>query len=116
MSGIMTNHQGHLVRAGGTADHVHVLLDLKPNLSVAEAMRLLKTNTSKWIHDTFPQDRDFGWQTGYGAFSVSPSNSAAVVAYIDGQEAHHQRQSFQDEFRQLLAKHGLSFVENELWN
>ncbi len=116
LSGVLTNHQGHLIRASGTADHVHLLMELRPAIAVAEAMRLLKANSSKWIHETFVSDRDFAWQAGYGAFSVSPSNAPAVMQYINGQEEHHQRLTFQDEFRLLLKKHGIDYDESTVWN
>ena len=116
LSGILTNHQGRLIRAGGTADHVHVLMELRPSICVADAMRLLKANSSKWMHETFSGTQGLGWQTGYGAFSVSPSNADAVVAYIDRQEEHHRNSTFQEEFRSLLRKHQIEFDEATVWD
>ena len=78
-------------------------------------MQLIKGGSSKWIHDTFPAHHLFAWQEGYGAFSVSQSRVTDTIAYINSQAAHHARQSFQDEFRALLTKHGIEFDERYAW-
>jgi hypothetical protein len=75
-------------------------------MSLANAVALVKSNSSKWIGE---QDKSFAWQEGYGAFSVSSSRVAAVIKYIDTQEAHHRKISFEDEFITLLKKHGVAF-------
>ncbi len=108
MAGIARNHDMHLVRAGGTADHRHLLLDLKPTTNVCDAIRVIKANSSKWLHETFPEVGGFGWQTGYAAFSVSESARAKVIAYIDGQEQHHRKMTFEEELMALLDRHGIS--------
>lgn len=100
----------------GTADHVHLLMDLAADLSVAECMRVVKANSSRWIHETWPQRRAFAWQTGYGAFTVSASSEQAVLDYIRAQEEHHRRISFQEEFVASLRKHGVPFDEKFLWD
>ena len=100
---------------GGTADQVHVLFDIKQVESVADCMEAVKSVSSGWIHDTFPDLRDFAWQEGYGAFSVSASSIPRVRAYIRGQEAHHATLSFEDEFRALLKRHGTQCDERYLW-
>ena len=74
--------------------------------NLANAVTLVKSNSSKWIRE---QGKNFAWQEGYGAFSVSSSNVASVIKYIDTQEAHHRKISFEDEFISLLKKHGMSF-------
>ncbi|MGQ9651637.1 MAG: IS200/IS605 family transposase [Phycisphaerae bacterium] len=74
MGGIIKGERGILFNAGGTEDHVHLLVSLPAQPSVADFLRLVKTNSSKWIHETFEQHRAFAWQSGYGAFSVSRSN------------------------------------------
>ena len=91
---------------GGTANHVHILLHLPPKLALAKAVQLLKGNSSKWMSD---QGKDFSWQEGYGAFSVSSSNLDQVIRYIQNQEAHHRKTSFEEEFRALLEKHGVEY-------
>ncbi|HEX4001399.1 MAG TPA: IS200/IS605 family transposase [Candidatus Acidoferrales bacterium] len=98
----------------GTADYVHLLIDLPADLSVAECMRVVKANSSRWIHERWPHRRTFAWQAGYGAFTVSASSEEAVFDYIRTQEEHHRRVSFQDEFVALLRKHRVAFDEKFL--
>jgi hypothetical protein len=84
--------------------------------SVAEALRLVKANSSKWIHETFLRLPHFAWQNGYGAFSVSASNLPQVERYIRNQQEHHRRRTFQEEFLVFLKRHGLAFDERYLWD
>ena len=107
IAGIAKNHDTHLIRAGGTADHRHLLLELKPTTNVADIVRIIKANSSKWLHENFPELGGWGWQTGYAAFSVSQSLRDRVVSYIDNQQEHHKHQSFDDELATLLARHGI---------
>ena len=115
MGGIIKGENGDLLAAGGTDDHVHLLLSLHPQTSVADAMRLVKTNSSKWIHGDFPDKAKFAWQPGYGAFSVSKSHVDNVTQYIANQEEHHKRLSFQDEFIEFLKRHEIEFDARYLW-
>jgi REP element-mobilizing transposase RayT len=103
LGGICKNYEMVPVAVGGTQNHVHILLHLPPKLALAKAVALLKANSSKWMSE---QTGNFSWQEGYGAFSVSASNLDQVVRYIENQEAHHRKTSFEDEFRALLQKHG----------
>ena len=106
MAGIARNH-GFLVLAnGGMEDHVHLLIQLAPVLSLAKAVSLLKANSSTWMKD---HGLRFAWQQGYGAFSVSASNLSAVERYIANQAKHHRKITFEDEFLGLLRKHGIPF-------
>ena len=89
-------------------DHVHMLISCHPSMPLADIVRFIKSNTSKWINENHMVSRKFAWQTGYGAFSVSESRIGAVQKYIAGQQEHHQKRSFEDEFRELLHRHGLS--------
>jgi REP element-mobilizing transposase RayT len=91
---------------GGTEDHIHLLIQVPPTLPVAKAVLTIKSNSSRWANE---QDRRFGWQHGYGAFSVSSSNVPAVVQYIRNQQAHHKKGGFEEEFVALLKKHGIAF-------
>jgi len=91
---------------GGVEDHVHLLFHLPPSLALARAITLFKSNSSKWINQSV---RKFAWQEGYGAFSVSASNLTAVVRYIQNQEVHHRKISFENEYLALLKKHGVEF-------
>jgi putative transposase len=106
LAGICRNH-GIFVRAiGGIEDHVHLLVELPPSMAVAKAVRLIKSNSSKWMNET---GRSFAWQKGYAAFSVSSSNIGAVMKYILNQEAHHQKMTFEEEIVALLKKHEVEF-------
>ena len=89
---------------GGVADHVHLLLGIRPTIRLSDLMRDIKTSSSLWVHDEIREPM-FGWQDGYGAFSVSRSNLEAVRRYIQNQEAHHRKRSFEEEFQALLDAH-----------
>jgi REP element-mobilizing transposase RayT len=97
------------IRVGGMADHVHLLFVLARTLSVSSVVERVKKETSKWAKEHI--NPGFYWQSGYGSFSVSPSNVGAVRAYIENQEEHHRTRSFQDEFRELLRRHGIEWDE-----
>ena len=115
LGGILRNDGGTLFAAGGMPDHVHLLADIGKRHSIADAVRDMKANSSKWIHETVPELRAFAWQTGYGAFTVSYSNVDAVKAYIANQAEHHRRRSFQEEFVDFLQRHGVTYNEQYLW-
>ena len=115
LGGIVRELGGKAVAIGGAEDHVHLLLELGADLAIAECLRIVKTNSSRWIHETWPGHRRFAWQRGYGAFTVSMSHVADVVAYIQRQEEHHHKRSFQEEFLALLRKHGVAFDERYIW-
>lgn len=106
LAGICRNHGMVPLSVGGTENHVHVLLHLPATLALAKAILLLKANSSKWMSERV---KPFSWQEGYGAFSVSSSNLDRVMRYIQNQEAHHRKTSFEDELRVLLKKHGVDY-------
>ena len=106
MSGITSNLKCKACVFNGPTDHVHGLVELSREVAVSDFLRLLKTNSSKWVGDEFPAAR-FGWQTGYGAFTVSRSKMQEVYDYIANQEQHHKKMTFQQEFTALLLKHGM---------
>jgi putative transposase len=106
LAGICKNHEMIALMVGGTENHVHILFHLPPKLALAKAVLLLKANSSKWMSE---QGKDFSWQEGYGAFSVSASNLDQVTRYIQNQEAHHRKSGFEEEFRALLQKHGVDY-------
>ena len=91
------------------------MVQLPPDLALSDAVRVLKTNSSKWVHEQWPTRSKFAWQTGYGAFSVSKSNAAAVTKYIADQEKHHRRKTFQEEFLEYLKKHEIAYDERYIW-
>ena len=99
---------------GGTADHVHLLLGLRATQNVADVLRELKSASSRWIHATVGA-REFAWQDGYGAFTVSASKLAVVKRYIERQEEHHRRRTFQEEYVDFLKESGVEFDARYLW-
>jgi REP-associated tyrosine transposase len=105
-----------LVRVGGVADHVHIVTTLPRTLSQAELVEQIKKTSSKWIKELDARYRSFFWQRGYGVFSVSPSQLEAVLQYIDTQQEHHRTRTFQEEYRELLRRHGLDFDERYVWD
>ncbi len=99
---------------GGMDDHIHMLLGMPPTMAVSEALRLLKGGSSGWIKENIPGCRGFGWQDGYGAFTVSQSRAAEVQEYISNQREHHRIKTFQEEYRALLDRHGITYDEQYL--
>jgi putative transposase len=102
------------VIVGGHTDHVHLFFVLSKNLSISKVVEELKKESSKWAKEHVHPD--FYWQSGYGVFSVSPSNVESVREYIATQAEHHRVQSFQDELRALLRKHKVEWNEEYLWD
>ncbi|RYD70504.1 MAG: transposase [Verrucomicrobiaceae bacterium] len=103
------------VIVGGVEDHIHVLVRFSRTISQADWVKEVKRASSLWIKSRDSSVRDFAWQSGYGAFSVSVSNLEAVRVYIEKQEEHHRRMTFQDEYRALLRKHGCAWDERHVW-
>jgi REP element-mobilizing transposase RayT len=115
IGGIVRELGGALRAANARPDHLHLLCSLPPSVATTDALRVVKTNSSRWLH----HDRriaGFDWQTGYGAFSVSHSLAPAVVRYIRDQEKHHQRVTFQEEFIAFLKKNGIAYDERYIWS
>jgi hypothetical protein len=94
---------------GGVEDHVHALLVLPPSLPLSKVVQFLKGSSSKWINDTQATALRFAWQEGYGAFSVSASQTSEVVRYIKNQRSHHEKKSFEEEFLTFLKKYGVTY-------
>jgi REP element-mobilizing transposase RayT len=115
IGGIARQNGMKALAIGGVEDHAHVLLSLPATLSVAKAVQLIKGGSSKWVHDTFPEHGGFGWQEGYGAFSVSVSHVKNTIAYIQSQAEHHRKRSFQEEFLLFLKKHSIEYDERYVW-
>jgi len=115
LGGIVRELDGRLLIVNGTPDHVHLLIALPPAVCVSDAMRVVKTNSSRWVHDKWADRSRFAWQVGYGAFSVSQSNLTAVRQYIADQEEHHRKISFQEEFLAYLKKHEIEHDERYIW-
>ena len=105
-----------IVHVGGFSDHVHIVTTLPRTLSQAQLIEQMKKTSSKWIKALDARYRGFFWQRGYGAFSVSPSQLEAVLRYVDTQQEHHSTRTFQEEYRELLRKHGVDFDERYVWD
>jgi REP element-mobilizing transposase RayT len=116
LGGIARQNGMTAIEIGGVEDHVHLLLSLPSTVSVAKALQLIKGGSSKWVHETFPEQRLFGWQSKYGAFSVSVSQLEKIIAYIKGQAEHHRKMTFKEEFVALLKKHRIQYDERYLWD
>jgi REP element-mobilizing transposase RayT len=115
IGGSLSENKSRLVAVGGMSDHIHLLASMSKELSISDALRVIKTNSSKWVHETFPKHSAFAWQAGYAAFAVSFSNLDTVRRYIADQEMHHRRVDFKTEFMTLLKRHEIEFEETYLW-
>ncbi len=116
LGGILTNLEGQPLIIGGVEDHVHLLFAHSRTATVADVVKELKSGSSVWLKSKSPEMADFAWQNGYGVFSIGQSQVDDVRAYIAGQEEHHRKISFQDEFRRLLQRYEIEFDERYVWD
>lgn len=107
LGGIVRKLNGAALEINGFTEHVHGLVRLHPDCSVSELARTMKANSSKWIHETFPELRDFAWQSGYTALSVSQSGVEKLRTYIQRQVEHHRAVPFDQEIREFLRRNGM---------
>jgi len=114
LGGVIRGIGGTPLEVGGVDDHVHLLVGLKPTHGLADVMRVLKGDSSKWIHTELGV-RNFAWQDGYGAFTVSKSGVNAVREYVRNQEEHHRKRTFQEEYLEFLEKMEIEYDERYLW-
>lgn len=114
IGGILRNKGGIAIEIGGMDDHIHILAKLRPDESLSDIMRDLKANSSGWMHKVFPALKEFSWQNGYGAFTVSASQIENVRRYIADQEKHHAKFGFREEFIKLLQINQIEFDEKYL--
>lgn len=115
MGGVAREEFGRALAIGGTENHIHGLIVVRPDVAIAQALRKWKSLSSGWVHQTFTGSQDFGWQAGYGSFSVSESSKAAVAAYIARQQEHHKVMSFEEEFVKFLERHQVPYDPRYLW-
>jgi REP element-mobilizing transposase RayT len=113
IGGVIKGLGGTVIAIGGMPDHTHLVARLPTNMCVADFVRKVKANSSKWVNER-ATDMKFGWQRGYGAFSISQSVVSSVAQYVRNQERHHRSRSFEDELKMLLARHGIDFDERYL--
>jgi REP element-mobilizing transposase RayT len=114
MGGIVRELGGAAIIINGTIDHLHMLVRIRPVHAVAQVTRVVKANSSRWARQRWKTS--FAWQTGYGSFTVSESNVAAVSRYIATQEEHHRKQSFEEEFVAFLKKNKIAYDERYIWD
>jgi putative transposase len=115
ISGIIRAQGGIALAINGMEDHVHILAKLRQDKALSNMIRDFKANASGWMHYVFPELKNFAWQNGYGAFTVSSSHIDLVRRYIANQQLHQQRRSYRDEFVELLKENNIEFEEKYLW-
>lgn len=115
MGGIAKENNMKALIVGGTSNHVHILLELPSTMPIPKAIQLVKGGSSKWVSDTFPMLKNFSWQEGYGAFSISVSGIQDTISYIQNQEKHHQVRTYEDEYLAFLKKHRIDYDEKHVW-
>lgn len=108
MGGIARNHQMRALIVGESDDHVHLLLSIPSTITISGAMRIMKSESSRWMHDARGQ-QSFEWQEGYGAFSIGHSQVQSTLAYIANQQEHHRKRDFQEEFITFLKKNEIEY-------
>ena len=116
IGGIVRAEKGMLYDIGGMEDHIHLYFRWRLDGSVSDLMRTVKSQSSKWVHDTYPELAVFAWQEGYSAFSVSKSQEAAVKKYIARQAEHHAKQDFRSELLRLFRAHGVESDEKYVFD
>lgn len=113
---VLGTHDCETLIVGGVEDHAHALFALSRTHSIASVVKEVKRTSSGWIKTKSRKLSKFHWQAGYGAFSVSQSNLTDVIRYIENQEEHHKRVTFQDEYRAFLKAYGVEFDERYIWD
>ena len=116
ITGIVTNNGQKLLKINGVENHVHILLNIKPNIALSDLMRDIKANSSKWINEKGFCNHDFKWQEGFGAFSYSISQLDNVIRYIENQEEHHKKQSFKEEYISFLKNFEVEYKDEYLFD
>jgi REP element-mobilizing transposase RayT len=116
LAGAVRHMDCQAYRVGGVADHVHLAVRLSRTLSVADLVKEVKLASSKWLKEQGPELNGFYWQQGYGAFSVGMSQKETLLHYIDTQEEHHRTRTFQEEYRDVLAKYEVVYDERYVWD
>jgi putative transposase len=113
--GIVNGNEQKVYAIGGVADHIHILISIKPNIAISDLVRNIKANSSKWINEKGFVKGKFQWQEGFGGFSYAQSQLDAVIAYINSQEQHHQKKTFREEYMELLQKFNVVYDEKYLF-
>ena len=116
MATSLNNLQCPVVLMNSIEDHIHILFRLSRTITISSAVEEVKKLSSKWLKTQSTTLQSFAWQNGYGAFSVSESNVPAVCEYIINQREHHRTNTFQDEYRAMLKRHGIQYGERYVWD
>lgn len=116
LGGTMKNLDSHCLAAGGTSNHVHLLISQSKNMALSRLMEEIKKSSSKWIKTKGAALRTFAWQDGYGAFTIGQSQVEALQKYIAGQKERHKKFSFEQEFVALLKKYNVQYDERYIWS
>ncbi|RCS44619.1 IS200/IS605 family transposase [Bremerella cremea] len=116
LGGILRERKCELLAAGGVEDHIHLLISLSREITLAALVRDVKSISSHWVHQCIAESQEFAWQQGYSVFSVSQSALDDVKRYIAQQAEHHRQRSFRDELLMFLEKHGIPFDERYMWD
>ena len=116
IGGIMRKKNAKLLAAGGMFDHIHLYASMPSTISIADFVNAVKANSSRWVHESYARLRNFAWQEGYGAFSVSKSEEGRVIRYVSNQAAHHRKRTFKEELIGLLEKHGIAYHKRYIWD
>jgi putative transposase len=116
LAGVLNAIECPAFQVGGVEDHVHLFFGLARTRTIAEVVEKVKTSSSRWIKTNRNEFGDFHWQAGYGAFSVSQSDAEIVVEYIRNQARHHEKMSFQDEYRRFLERYRIAYDERYVWD
>ncbi len=112
ISGILTNLNQYPLAVNGHKDHVHILFEMNPTVTLSEIIQKVKANSSKWINENNYVPGKFFWQSGYGAFSYSKSQRNNVIKYIMNQDKHHEQRTFREEYLDLLNKYEIKFDDH----
>jgi REP element-mobilizing transposase RayT len=116
ITGIVTNQGQKMLQINGVADHVHLLIGMKPNIALSDLVRDVKAGSSKFINERRWIKGRFNWQEGFGAFSYGHSQLDQVIRYIRNQEKHHQQNSFKNEYLMLLRKFDVAFEDKYVFD
>ncbi|NIL96684.1 MAG: IS200/IS605 family transposase [Planctomycetales bacterium] len=116
MGGVAKEHKATILQSGGIEDHVHLLVKIHPSFAIADTIKHIKANSSRWINAQHKTRQRFEWQRGYAAFSVSPGMSDSVKQYLANQQRHHQKQDFREEYLQILRRHGIAYDERYVFD
>ncbi|MFT3883099.1 MAG: IS200/IS605 family transposase [Gemmatales bacterium] len=114
IGGIVRDNKGVLLAAGGMPDHVHLLISCRPTVALSSLLRDIKSNSSNWVHEQFT--KDFAWQEGYSAFTVSHSGTADVKEYLAHQKEHHRKRDYKEELLAMLKLNEVEFDERYVFH